>query len=108
MVGETVKVIIDRPMGSVHPKYPNIKYSVNYGYVEGVIGGDGEEQDVYILGPDKPLKEWTGKVIAIIHRNNDTEEKWVAAPEGVDFTDEEILEKTHFQEQYYDIEIRRK
>ena len=66
MVGETVKVIIDRPMGSVHPKHPNIKYSVNYGYVEDVIGGDGEEQDVYILGPDKPLKEWTGKVIAIM------------------------------------------
>ncbi|HHX99394.1 TPA: inorganic pyrophosphatase [Candidatus Dojkabacteria bacterium] len=108
MIGETVKVIVDRPMGSVHPKHPNIKYSVNYGYIEGVKGGDGEEQDVYILGPDKPLKEWEGKIIAIIHRNNDIEEKWVAAPEGMDFTDEEIIEQTHFQEQYYDIKIKRK
>ena len=108
MIGETVKVVIDRPIGSFHPKHPNIQYPINYGYVEGLMGGDGEEQDVYILGPDKPLKEWEGKIIAIIHRNDDIEEKWVAAPEGMDFTDEEIIEQTHFQEQYYDIEIKRK
>ncbi|HKM20060.1 MAG TPA: inorganic diphosphatase [Candidatus Dojkabacteria bacterium] len=107
MIGETVKVIVDRPIGSFHPKHPNIQYPINYGYIKGLMGGDGEEQDVYILGPKEPLKEWTGKVIAIIHRNDDVEEKWVAAPDGMDFTDDEILKQTHFQEQFYDIELRR-
>ncbi len=63
--------MVDRPIGSFHPKHPNIQYPINYGYIEGLMGGDGEEQDVYILGPKEPLKEWKGKVIAIIHRNID-------------------------------------
>lgn len=38
-------------------------YPINYGYIKGIIAHDGEEQDVYILGVDKPLKEFTGRVI---------------------------------------------
>ena len=45
------------------------------------------------------------KIIAIIHRNDDVEEKWVVAPEGMTFTKEEIREQIHFQEQYFDSEI---
>lgn len=37
--------------------------------------------------------------IAIVHRNDDVEEKWIVAPEGVSFTKEEIREQIHFQEQ---------
>jgi len=44
---------------------------------------DGEEQDAYILGVEEPLNEFTGKIIAIIHRNDDIEEKWVGAPVGM-------------------------
>ena len=50
MLGKRVKVKIDRPLGSCHPKYKDLYYPVNYGYVEGVIAPDGEEQDAYILG----------------------------------------------------------
>ena len=67
MIGETVKVIIDRPLGTYHPKHKDIYYSVNYGYIPGIIAPDGEEQDAYVLGVDEPLKEFTGVVIAIIH-----------------------------------------
>lgn len=45
------------------------------------------------------------KIIAIVHRNDDVEEKWVVAPEGMTFTKEEIREQIHFQEQYFDSEI---
>ena len=45
------------------------------------------------------------KGIAIVHRNDDVEEKWVVAPEGMTFTKEEIREQIHFQEQYFDSEI---
>lgn len=106
MIGQTVKVIIDRPLGSYHPNHPDMYYPVNYGYVEGIIAPDGEEQDVYVLGVDEPLKEFTGRVIAVIHRFDDVEEKWVAAPEKVTFTKEEIMEQVHFQERFFKSEVR--
>jgi len=108
MLGQTVTVIMDRPMGTYHPNHKDMYYPVNYGYVPGIITGDGEEQDAYVLGVDEPLQEFTGVVIAIIHRFDDVEDKWVVAPEGVTFTKEEILEQVKFQEQYFRSEIRTK
>ena len=83
-----------------------IYYSVNYGYVEGIIAADGEEQDAYILGVNEPIKEFNGKVIAVIHRFNDIEEKWVVAPKGTSFTKDEIMKQVDFQEQFFKTEIR--
>ena len=77
MIGNIVKVIVDRPMGSYHPNHKDIFYSINYGYIEGIIAPEGEEQDAYILGIDKPVKEFVGKIIAIIHREDDVEEPTV-------------------------------
>ena len=106
MIGSVVRVIVDRPLGTFHPKHTDIQYSVNYGYIPGIMAPDGEEQDAYILGIDMPIAEFVGSVIAIIHRFDDIEEKWVVAPEGVTFTKEEIMKKVAFQEQYFHTEIR--
>ena len=103
--GGTVTVTVDRPLGSYHPEHKDMYYLINYGYVEGIMAPDGEEQDAYILGVDEAIEKFTGKIIAIIHRNDDVEEKWVVAPEGMTFTKEEIREQIHFQEQYFDSEI---
>ena len=100
MIGKSVTVIVDRPLGTYHPKHKDIYYSVNYGYVEGVIAADGEEQDAYILGVDKPVKEFSGKVIAIIHRFDDIEEKWVVVPQGTSFSKDEIMQQVAFQERF--------
>lgn len=54
MKNKIIEVTIDRPLGSVHPNHENMTYPVNYGYVNGIIASDGEEQDVYILGVNKP------------------------------------------------------
>ncbi len=105
MLGETVTVIIDRPMGTYHPKHKDIYYPVNYGYISGIIAGDGEAQDAYVLGVNEPLQEFTGVVVAIIRRYDDVEDKWVVAPEGVTFTKEEIWEQVKFQEQYFQSEL---
>lgn len=101
MIGKIVKVIVDRPLGSYHPEHPDMYYPINYGYIEGTLAADGEEEDAYILGIDKPVDEFTGRIIAIINREDDVEFKWIVAPEGVTFTEEEIMQQVHFQEQYF-------
>ena len=93
---------IDRPLGSRHPKYPDMIYPVNYGEVVGVPAPDGDCQDVYVLGVVEPVETFTGRRIAVIHRRDDIECKWVLAPEGMIFTAEEIMAAVHFQEQYFD------
>lgn len=105
MLGKTVTVTVDRPLGSYHPEHKDMYYPINYGYIEGIIAPDGEEQDAYILGVSYPVKTFTGRIIAIIHRFDDVEEKWVVAPDGVEFTKDEIAEAVRFQEQYFKSEI---
>ena len=105
MLGKIVKVKVDRPIGSHHPKYDDMVYPVNYGYVEGIIAPDGEEQDAYILGIDHPINEYTGKVIAIVHRFDDVEDKWIVAAEDTYYTEEEIIKQIEFQEQFFKYEI---
>lgn len=101
ILGKTVKGKIDRPLGSRHPKHPDILYPVNYGYVEGVLGGDGEPQDVYVLGTDKPISQFEGKVIRVYHRFDDIEDKWIVSLDGSDIPDERILGDIAFQEQFF-------
>lgn len=100
-----VTVTVDRKMGTCHPEHPDIFYEINYGYIRGIPAQDGEEQDAYIIGLDVPLDTFTGEVIAVLHRKNDVEDKWVVAPCGAHFDKEEIRRLTHFQEKYFDIEI---
>lgn len=104
-LGKTVNIKIDRPVGSIHPEHPELVYPVNYGYIPDVFGGDGEEIDVYLLGVDVPVEEYTARIIGIVHRHNDTEDKLVAAPEGLDFDENKISKSVSFQERYYESEI---
>lgn len=99
LLGKIVDIEIDRPAGYVRG---NLTYPVNYGFVPGVLGGDGEELDVYLLGVTEPVSSFKARIIGIIHRENDNEDKLVAVPDGVMLTKEEIAEQTRFQEQYYD------
>ena len=105
MLDKIVRVVVDRPLGSCHPKYKDLLYTVNYGYVPGVMAPDGKEQDAYILGVDVPVTEFTGRVIDVIHRADDVETKWVVAPEGLRFTREEIAGAVAFQERYFQSEV---
>lgn len=104
-LGKTVSIVIDRPIGSSHPKDDNFIYPVNYGFIPNVFSGDDEELDVYLLGIETPVKEYKAQIIAIVHRHNDIEDKLVAAPEGMHFTKAEIEAAVRFQEQYFDIDI---
>lgn len=103
LMGTKQKIMIDRPVGYVHhTKGITLHYPINYGYIPGLMGGDGEEQDVYILGVHEPLETFSGKIIAAVRRADDNEDKLVAAPEGMRFTQQEIESALHFSEQYFD------
>ncbi|ETB63650.1 TPA: inorganic pyrophosphatase [Candidatus Nomurabacteria bacterium] len=105
-LGKEVKVVIDRPLGSKHPKHDFI-YEVNYGYIEGVIAPDGEELDAYLLGINEPVKEYTGMCIAIAHRKDNDDDKLIVVPKGVDIENEDIIKRINFQEKWFNTEIIR-
>ena len=100
-----MEVTVDRPLGTYHPNHNDIFYTVNYGYVYGILAPDGEWQDAYIFGVEYPIQKFTGKVIAIVNRENDIENKWIVAPEGMNFSKAEIIEKIKFQEKYFKSDI---
>ena len=105
-LGERVQIKIDRPVGYVHKKEQyTLTYPLNYGYIPGVFGGDGEALDVYLLGMVEPLEIADCRVIGVVHRKNDVEDKLLAAPDGLDFTKEDMAAAVRFQEQWYDSRI---
>ena len=106
MLGKVVTVTVDRPLGSYHSKHKDMYYPINYDYIEGIMAPDGEEQDAYILGIDIPVETFMGKIIAVVHRNDDVEEKWVVCPDNMNYSEEEIRKQIDFQEQYFDSYIR--
>ena len=105
-LGKIVTVEIDRPIGFHHvTKGIHLDYTINYGFLPGVTGGDGEEQDVYILGVSQPLKTFTGPIIGVVRRRDDNEDKLIAAPEGMVLTALQIAEQIRFVEQYFDSRV---
>ena len=101
VIGRQVCGVIDRPLGQAHPQYPELIYPLNYGYVEGIFAGDGEEQDVYVFGTDRPLRRFSGTVVGVYHRLNDDEDKWIVSLDGRPVPEETVLRSIEFQEQYY-------
>ena len=101
-LGKTVTIGIDRPIGYVHRKgEKTLVYPINYGYIPDVPGGDGEELDVFLMGVDHPVETYTGRIIGIVYRADDVEDKLIMAPEGMDFTVAEMEAAVQFQEKYY-------
>ncbi len=105
-IGKKVEVKIDRALGTRHPKH-NFMYMINYGYIPNTVSGDGEELDAYLLGEFEPVESAKGKVIAVIHRTNDDDDKVVVSKDGKDYSDDAIRALTEFQERFFESEIIR-
>ncbi len=100
-LGKEVEVIIDRPLGSKHPKH-GFAYEANYGYISDTKAPDGEELDAYVLGIDDSVVAFKGVCVAIIHRLDDDDDKLVVVPKELgNMSDEKIKKATNFQEQYF-------
>jgi inorganic pyrophosphatase len=100
-IGAIVRVTIDRPLGSFHADWPDLRYDLNYGFVEGAPAPDGEPVDAYVLGVDRALSQYEGRCIAVIHRLDDDDDKLVVAPDGAAYDDDEILRQTAFVERWF-------
>ena len=103
LLGKQVHVEVDRPIGHMHK---GLVYPVNYGFIPGLMAGDGEEQDAYILGVTQPVEAFDGIVIGAVCRRDDVEDKLVVAPAGTEFHQGQIAQAVHFQEQYFDTYIQ--
>lgn len=106
-LGKTLKIEIDRPIGYVHRKgEKTLIYPINYGYIPGVLGGDDEELDVFLVGVDEPVSTYEGRIVGIVYRADDVEDKLIMAPEGVSLTASQMACAVYFQEKYYKTTIR--
>ncbi len=99
-LGVTIDVKFDRPLGSVHPKFPDLVYPVNYGFVPDTEAGDGDPIDVYYVSSSKPLEAVTAQCIGYVHRDDDNEDKLIAS-DGTRFTEVELEELLDFQEKWF-------
>ena len=102
LLGETVTVTVDRPIGTRHA---GIRYPWNYGFIDGVMGKDGDDLDAYVLRVDQPVQSYTGKCVAIITRTNDLDDKLVVIPQDSAFNADRIRRETHFVEKYFKSKI---
>jgi inorganic pyrophosphatase len=104
LIGRSVRVQVDRPLGSHHPKHGYI-YPVNYGFVPGTMSGDGEELDAYVLGISQSVEQFEGNCVAVIKRNNENDDRLVVIPSGTLLAKEDIRAMVSFQEQHFDSDI---
>lgn len=78
------EIIIDRPANSSHPKFDNIIYPFDYGYLKGTTGGDGEGIDVWVNAKERNV---TGVVTTVDLFKKDAEVKLL-----VGFNEAEMIE----------------
>ena len=105
-LNQIVEVSIDKPLGCIYSKFKTY-FEVNYGFIPNTLAPDGKELDAYVLKVAKPLNKFTGRVIAIIHRIDDDDDKLIVIPDGQSITDNEIEKLTEFQEKWFKHEIVR-
>jgi len=105
-LNKIVDVSIDKPMGCIYSKFKTL-FEVNYGFIPNTLAPDGKELDAYVLKVDKPLKRFTGRVAAIIHRTDDDDDKLIVIPDGESITDDEIEKLVEFQEKWFKHQIFR-
>lgn len=102
-LGKEVEVVFDRKMGTHHPKYDDMIYELNYGYVPNTKSSDGEEIDVYQIDSKIPLETFKGKCIGIIQRINDEDDKLIVVDinNNKKYTEDDIVKIVNFAEKYF-------
>ncbi|MGE5674120.1 MAG: inorganic pyrophosphatase [Mycobacterium leprae] len=69
----THETVIDRPRGSHHPRFPELIYPMDYGYLAGTVGGDGDGVDLW--RGSLPEARVVGVIMTVDLRDRDAEYK---------------------------------
>ena len=99
---KTSEIVLDRPKGTPHPRYPDLVFPLDYGYLEGTRAMDGDELDLW-MGTAKH-KRLTAIACTIDLKKKDAEIKLL-----IGCTDEDIetIKKCHNNEFMSGIIVRR-
>ena len=97
MLGRFVKVRVTSPMYSYNNRF-GFKYKLNYGIVEDHKTRKNTVQCAYIMGINHPVRNFDGRVIAIVKRNGGKGIVWVVAPKSTRFIVNDIRDAIDFAE----------
>lgn len=89
------EIIIDRPKGSAHPRYPDFIYEIDYGYLKNTSSADGSEIDVWVGSADNKLTD--AIIVTVDLLKKDSEIKILI---GCTENDKNIIFQTHNDSQY--------
>lgn len=97
MLGKFVKVRVTSPMYSFNNRF-GFKYKLNYGIIEGYKSKKNSIQCAYIMGINHPVRNFDGRVIAVVKRHNSKGVVWVVAPKSTRFIVNDIKSAIDFAE----------
>lgn len=93
MLGRYVRVKITKPFGSSDDS--GYCYPLNFGLVEGGNGKQGAQQGAFIMGIHHPVRNFDGRVIAILSKKG-SKPIWVVAPKSTRFIINDIKKYLDF------------
>ena len=88
------EIVIDRPKGSVHPRFPGFIYPLDYGYLKDTASMDGGGIDVWLGSGEKKLD---AIVCTVDRMKRDSEIKLLI---GCTEEEKELVLRTHNESQY--------
>ena len=93
-------IVIDRPKGSPHPRYPKVIYPLDYGYLEGTMSADGDGIDVWLGSLNAMDKLLTGILCTFDTLKRDAEIKLL-----IGCTEEDVQIIQDFHKEMYTLYI---
>ena len=105
MLGKYCRVSVSRPMGTADTTF-GFTYPVNFGYATGKKFQLPEHTGAFILGINHPVREFEGRIIAIMTNKEKNEKTLVVSPKSKRFIVQEITEKLSFLKAYFDFDLR--
>lgn len=89
------KIIIDRPKGTAHPRFPDFVYRVDYGYLENTSSMDGGGIDVWVGTDERKQIDAIMCIVDLMKR--DSEIKILI---GCTEAEKDIVYQTHNETDY--------
>ena len=103
-LGSFVNVIVDAPIGMIHPYLPDTFYEINAGFISDILNMDDDFQEAYIYGVYKPIEKFNGTVIGIIHYKDRDTTKWIVS-NTIDFKIDDVINDIGHLEYGVDLDI---